>query len=31
MKFWTVQSPEVLEIIEKEDIYHPKFCDEPIL
>lgn len=25
MKFWTVQSPEVLEIIEKEDIYHPKF------
>lgn len=25
MKFWTVQSPKVLEIIEKDGIYHPKF------
>lgn len=25
MKFWTIQSQEVLEIIVKEDIYHPKF------
>ena len=26
MKFWTVQSQKVLEIIEKEGIYHPKFA-----
>ncbi|WP_394887182.1 hypothetical protein [Clostridium butyricum] len=26
MKFWTIQSQEVLEIIEKEDVYHPKFA-----
>lgn len=25
MRFWTVQSQEVLQIIEKEDIYYPKF------
>lgn len=25
MKFWTIQSQEALEIIEKEDIYNPKF------
>ena len=24
MRFWTVQSQEVLQIIEKEDIYYPK-------
>lgn len=26
MKFWTIQSPEVLEIIKSEDAYHPKFA-----
>ena len=26
MKFWTIQSQEVLEIIEKEGVYHPKFA-----
>ena len=26
MKFWTLQSQEVLEIVEKEGIYHPKFA-----
>ena len=26
MKFWTIQSQEVLEIIEKEGAYHPKFA-----
>jgi hypothetical protein len=26
MKFWTIQSQEVLEIIKKEDVYHPKFA-----
>ena len=25
MKFWTIQSPEVLDIIEKEEVYHPQF------
>lgn len=25
MKFWTIQSQEVLDIIEKEGIYHPNF------
>ena len=25
MKFWTVQSQEVLEIIEREEVYYPKF------
>lgn len=25
MKFWTVQPQEVLQIIEKEDVYYPKF------
>lgn len=25
MKFWTIQSQEVLDIIEKEGVYHPKF------
>lgn len=25
MKFWTVQSPKVLEIIEKNEVYHPEF------
>lgn len=26
MKYWTVQSQKVLEIIEKEGVYHPKFA-----
>lgn len=26
MKFWTIQSQEVLEIIEKEGVYYPKFA-----
>ena len=25
MKFWTIQSQEVLDIIEKEEVYHPQF------
>lgn len=26
MKYWTIQSQEVLKIIEKEGVYHPKFA-----
>lgn len=26
MKFWTIQSQEILEIIEKEGVYNPKFA-----
>lgn len=26
MKYWTIQSQEVLDIIKKDDVYHPKFA-----